>query len=163
MSSSTDDPRSIMESTLFTFLSHQAFKRNDDPSLPVSMVSPECLWYVKPETFITNYPFVGGVKTTAEQKEHMGREMVIMEESRSKILDSAIDTVARKGTARVEHWMKYTGSEPSSMEICWFVNFTDDGKKVSQVVKFIDTAEGAKVIEEMSKGGYKMEEESSQV
>ncbi|KAI0884962.1 uncharacterized protein GGS22DRAFT_200062 [Annulohypoxylon maeteangense] len=161
MSSPTDDLRSIMESTLLTFLGHQALNRNVDPSVPASMTTSECLWYIKPDSFMTKYPFVDGVKTSAEQKEHMGQEIKIMEESRNKILDSTIDAVARKGSAHVEHWTKFDGSKPSIMEICWFVNFTDDGKKISKVVKFIDTAEGSKTIEDMARGGYKLEEEAA--
>ncbi|KAI1457869.1 hypothetical protein F4805DRAFT_457313 [Annulohypoxylon moriforme] len=161
MSSSQDDLHSIMESTLLTFLEHQALNRNTDPSLPVSLTTPECLWRIKPDSFITKHPFVDSVKTTAEQKEHMAREIQAMEESRNKILDTTIDTVARKGSAHVEHWVKYAGSEPAVMEICWFVHFTQDGRKVQEVIKFIDTAEGAKTIEEMAKGGYKIQEEAA--
>ncbi|KAI1214491.1 uncharacterized protein F4807DRAFT_130018 [Annulohypoxylon truncatum] len=161
MSSSTDDPRSVMESTLLTFLGHQAINRDVDPEVPVSLTTPECLWYIKPDSFIAKYPFVDSVKTSAEQKEHMGQESKIIEESRNKILACTIDAVKRKGSAHVEHWTKFVGGEPSIMEICWFVDFTDDGKKISKVVKFIDTAEGAKTIDEMARGGYKLEEEAA--
>ncbi|KAI1445739.1 hypothetical protein F5Y02DRAFT_385192 [Annulohypoxylon stygium] len=157
MSSSKNDLRSVMESTMLTFFKHQELNHNIDPSLPVSLVTPDCLWYNKPDSFTAKYPFVDSVKTTAQQKEHFEQEIKVLEESRGNILVSTVDAVARKGSAHIQYSTKFVGSEPSTMDICWFVDFTDDGKKILKVVKFIDTAAGAKVIEQMAKGGYKLE------
>ncbi|OTA55206.1 hypothetical protein K449DRAFT_388215 [Hypoxylon sp. EC38] len=158
---STDDLRSTMESTLLALLETQAISpSNRDASRIVALMTPECKWFIKPDSFIAKYPFIKSPRTVADEETHLAREIAALEESRVKVIDSVVDAATRKASARVEHWTKYTGSEPSTMEICWYLDFTDDGKKVLRVVEFIDTAVSSKVLEDMAKAGYKMKEEA---
>ncbi|KAI0837449.1 hypothetical protein F5Y06DRAFT_297778 [Hypoxylon sp. FL0890] len=159
--SSTDDLRSTMESTLLALLETQAISpSNRDASRIVALLTPECNWFVKPESFIAKYPFIKSPRTVADEETHLAREIAVLEESRVKVLDRVVDAVARKASVRVEHWTKYVGNEPSTMEICWYLDFTDDGKRISRVIEFIDTSVSSKVLKDMAKAGYKMKEEA---
>ncbi|KAI1090089.1 hypothetical protein F5B19DRAFT_335856 [Rostrohypoxylon terebratum] len=100
---------------MLTFFKHQSINHNIDPSLPVSLVTPEYLWYNKPDSLVAKYPFVDSVKTIAQQKEHVAQGIKTKEESRGKILVSTIDAVARKGGAHIEHPTKFVGSELSTI------------------------------------------------
>lgn len=133
---------------------------NRDASRIVALMTPECEWFIKPDSFIAKYPFIKSPRTVADEEAYLAREIAVLEESRVKILDSVVDAATRKASARVELWTKYARSEPSTMEICWYLDFTDDGKKVSRVVEFIDTAVSSNVLEDMAKAGYKMKEEA---
>ncbi|XXG97314.1 hypothetical protein Hte_003610 [Hypoxylon texense] len=98
------------------------------------------------------------VETNAEYEAHMASEIAIMEEGRLKILDKVADPFRRKASARVEHWTKLDGSELATiLEIGWFVDFTDDGRKISRIIEFIDTSVASKTIGELAEGGYNME------
>ncbi|KAI1136824.1 hypothetical protein F5Y05DRAFT_105097 [Hypoxylon sp. FL0543] len=159
--SSTDDLRSTIESTLLALLKTQAISSsNRDASRIAALLTPDCKWFIKPESFISRYPFIKSPRTVADEEEHLAREISVLDESRVNILDSVVDAAARKASARTELWTKYAGNEPSTMEICWYFDFTDDGKKVSRVVEFIDTSASSKVLEDMAKAGYKMDEEA---
>ncbi|KAI1650980.1 uncharacterized protein F4817DRAFT_215347 [Daldinia loculata] len=153
MASSTDELRAVMESTLTRFLENSTLAvRNKDASLFSALLSPECLRYLKPVTFIKAYPFIKAEETNAEYEARMVPEIAAMEESRVKIIEIVIDPIKRQGSAHVEHWTKVVGREPIALEICWYVDFTEDGKKISRIVEFIDTAASAKIIEAILNG-----------
>ncbi|KAI4870537.1 hypothetical protein F4820DRAFT_402543 [Hypoxylon rubiginosum] len=160
MASSADDLRSIMESTLVEFFdSYPRSVRNKDPSLLSATLTEECARSLKPDSFLAKHPYVKAVETNAEYEAHMAPEISIMEEVRFKILDRVVDPLKRKASSRVEHWTKLAGrKQPTILEICWFVDFTEDGRRISRIVEFIDTSVASKIIEELAEGGYNMEE-----
>ncbi|KAI1780879.1 hypothetical protein F4818DRAFT_397126 [Hypoxylon cercidicola] len=159
MASSADDLRPMMESTLVEFFNcYPRSVRNKDPSLLSTTLTEECARYLKPDSFLAKHPFVKAVETNAEYEAHMAPEIMMMEEVRFKILDSVVDPLKRKASARVEHWTKLAGRKPTILEMCWFVDFTEDGRKISRIIEFIDTSIASKMIEELAEGGYNMEE-----
>ncbi|KAG4222789.1 hypothetical protein PC116_g28738 [Phytophthora cactorum] len=149
---STDELRAVMESTLTRFLENSTLAvKNKDTSLFSALLSPDCLRYLKPTTFVKSYPFIKAVETNAEYEARMVPEIAAMEEAKVKIIEIVIDPIKRHGSAHVEHWTKITGREPIALEICWYVDFTEDGKKISRIVEFIDTAASSKIIESILK------------
>ncbi|KAI1411247.1 hypothetical protein F5Y13DRAFT_64567 [Hypoxylon sp. FL1857] len=158
--SSTDNLRSTMESTLLALLDTQSISAtNKDASRIVALMTPDCKWFIKPDSFIAKYPFIKSPRTVADEEAHLAREISVLDESRIKVLDSVVDAATRKASVHVELWAKYAGSEPSTMEMCWYFDFTDDGKKVSRVIEFIDTSASEKMLEDMAKAGFDMKEE----
>ncbi|KAI2638021.1 hypothetical protein GGS26DRAFT_438160 [Hypomontagnella submonticulosa] len=152
MSNSMGDLRATIESTLAAFFeSYTLAARHKDASLISTTLSTDCKRYLKPSSFTAAYPFVKAVETNAEYEARMRPEIATLEEARFKILESVIDPAKRKASASTECWLKMAGTDPTTMEICWYLDFTDDGKKISRVVEFIDTATSAKVIEYIMK------------
>ncbi|KAI1767103.1 hypothetical protein GGR53DRAFT_483974 [Hypoxylon sp. FL1150] len=160
MASSAENLRSTMESTLVEYLDcFPRSVRDKNPSLLSTTLTEKCARYLKPGSFTAKFPFVRAVENNAEYEAHMAPEIAIMEEVRFKILDSVVDPLNQKASARVEHWTKLASREkPTVLEICWFLDFTEDGKKISRIVEFIDTSVASKIIEELAEGGYNMEE-----
>ncbi|OTB02043.1 hypothetical protein M426DRAFT_25056 [Hypoxylon sp. CI-4A] len=162
MSSSTEELRIAMETTLTTFLeNYHIAVRDKNASLLSAVLSPDCTRHLKPSSFVDAYPFIKGAETNAEYKARMTPEIALMEETRAKILESAVDPANRTASARAEHWTKIANREPTTLEICWFLDFTDDGTKISRVVEFIDTAVATRMIEDMLKQGYRKDENST--
>lgn len=156
MASSNENLHATMESTFKAFLEcYPQSVRAKDPSLLLTMLAPECVRYLKPESFLAKHPFVKASETNAEYEAHMAPEIVLMEEARGKILDIVVDPAKRKLSARVEHWIKLIGKDqPSTLEICWFVDLTEDGKKISRIVEFIDTYVATKMAEDLAGKGF---------
>ncbi|KAI1389011.1 uncharacterized protein F4822DRAFT_266104 [Hypoxylon trugodes] len=158
MASSADEIRATIEASFTAFLKRQNVSPGQEKQPPwSSYILPDTLWYVKPDSFIAEHPFFKGVKTIAEHEEHVAQEAGVIEESRHKILHSVYDSSARRASAIVEHWTKLFGKEPSAIEVCWYVDFTENGKMISRVTQFIDTALGAKMVKGLAEGGYDMD------
>ncbi|KAI0384954.1 hypothetical protein F5Y04DRAFT_202130 [Hypomontagnella monticulosa] len=147
-----DDLHATIESTVAAFFEGYALAARDkNASLISTTLSADCKRYLKPSSFTAAYPFIKAVETNAEYEARMGPEIATMEETRFKVLESVIDPAKRKASASTEYWLKIAGSAPTTMEICWYFDFTDDGKKISRIVEFIDTATSVKVIEDIIK------------
>ncbi|OTB01030.1 hypothetical protein M426DRAFT_323812 [Hypoxylon sp. CI-4A] len=164
MASSTDNIRSTIESTVFEFLNGQTITPTQkDTSRLLATLLPECEWHLAPSSFTARHPFLKAVRSVAEQEAHFKREIGIMEEAGYKVLDSIlIDTTAKRASFRVELWAKINNRERSTVEVCWFLDFTDDGKKIKRATEFVDTFVSSKMIDEMASGGYNMEKEGGE-
>ncbi|KAI1472588.1 uncharacterized protein F4812DRAFT_18365 [Daldinia caldariorum] len=149
---STDELRAVMESTLTKFFENSTLAvKNKDTSLYSALLSPDCRRYMRPASFVKSYPFIKAVETNAEYEARMAPEIAATDESRVKIIEMVIDPIKRHGSAHVQHWSKIKGREPIAMEMCWYVDFTEDGKKISRIVEFLDTAASSKLIDSILK------------
>ncbi|KAI8962614.1 hypothetical protein F5Y11DRAFT_182223 [Daldinia sp. FL1419] len=154
MASSIEDLRAVMESTLTKYFENSTLAaQTKDVSLISAVLTPDCLRYLKPAAYAESYPSIKAVETNVEYEARMALEFAVLEESTASILEIVIDPVKRKGSAHVEHTAKVIGRDPVVLEICWYVDFTEDGKNISRMVKFIDTAAGSKVMESILKQG----------
>ena len=162
MAPSTEELRTAMETTLKTFLeNYHVAVRDKNISILSDVLSPDCKRYLKPSGFVEAHSFMKAVETNAEYEARMMPEFGTMEETRVKILESVIDPVNRKASARAEHWTKIVNNEPTTLEVCWWLDFTDDGTKVSRVVEFIDTAVATQMIADMMKQGDRKDEHTA--
>ncbi|KAI2619477.1 hypothetical protein GGS26DRAFT_572344 [Hypomontagnella submonticulosa] len=107
---------------------------------------------LKPGSFVDAYPFIKAMETDAEYEACTTPEIAMTASQDSRIRYRPAN---RKASARTEHWTKIADCEPTSLEICWFVDFTDNGTKISRVVEFIDMAVATRMIEDMMKKGHR--------
>ncbi|KAI6087148.1 hypothetical protein F4821DRAFT_237145 [Hypoxylon rubiginosum] len=157
MASSVSELRAAMEATLTAFLeNHSVAVRTKDASVLSALLSPECTRHLHPAPYVTAYPFIKAVETNAEYEARMASELGVMEEAHLEILNIVVDPARRKASAHTEFRVKVAGREdPISSEFCWYLDFTEDGTKISRVVEFIDSATSALMIEEMMKEMHK--------
>ncbi|KAI1809981.1 hypothetical protein GGS20DRAFT_569488 [Poronia punctata] len=148
--------RATIQSTITQFLNGPSEAlRAGDPSLMLTMVTPECSHNLRPLRFFTAYPFLKTTKTNADQEEMMASVLPTMESTQNEVRDVVIDVANRRASVLSEHTTKIVGAEKSStLEIAWFLDFTEDGKMIGKVVEFIDTATAAERIENMKKQGF---------
>ncbi|KAI1378048.1 hypothetical protein F4677DRAFT_414296 [Hypoxylon crocopeplum] len=163
MESSTNDLRTTMENTVKEFLSSPAAAvRAKESSLLSTTLSTDCTRQLKPASFVNTYPFIKAVETNTEHDARMAPALMTMEESRVEIQEIVIDHVRRKASVHAEHWTKIVGCEPNALEICWYMSLTEDGKKISRVVEFIDTAAATRRLQDMMKQGFKIDKDATQ-
>ncbi|KAI1157337.1 hypothetical protein F5B18DRAFT_666040 [Nemania serpens] len=159
MVSSAEDLRATIESTAIQFLNSpaQALAAND-PSPFLATLTAECVHHLRPISFITANPFLKAVKSNEEQKAQMGSALATMEYTRVELKELVIDATNRKASVLAEHCTKIVGVEANILEIAWFLDFTEDGKQISRVTEFIDTATAARRIKDMKTRGFMNDE-----
>ncbi|KAJ8120047.1 hypothetical protein ONZ43_g3143 [Nemania bipapillata] len=158
-SSLAEDLRATIESTATQFLKSTARAlAAKDPSLFFAVLTPECAHHLRPLAFITANPFLKAVKSNEEQAAQMASALATMEHTRVGIKELVIDPITRKASVLAEHHTKVVGAETNVLEVTWFLDFTEDGKRISRVTEFIDTATAAKRIADMKKRGFMKDE-----
>ncbi|KAI1105756.1 hypothetical protein F4804DRAFT_303433 [Jackrogersella minutella] len=158
MAPSTAELYAVMEATLMEFLENYLIAvRTKDVSSLSATLTPECTRHLKPANFVTAYPFIKAVETNADYEARMAPELALMEDTHHKVLNYVVDPVRRTASAYSEHWTKLANQEPTSIEICWYVDFTEDGSKISRIVEFIDTAAATRMVEELMNKGLKID------
>ncbi|KAI2627377.1 hypothetical protein GGS26DRAFT_561568 [Hypomontagnella submonticulosa] len=161
MEASLDDIRAAMESTISEFLEGSGMAiASKDASLLSTALTPDCSRHLRPNDFVARYPFVKAVESNTEHDARMVSAIKTMEETRVNIIETIIDPARRKASIYSEHWTKIVGCEANALEICWFLDFTEDGKKISRVIEFIDTASATRRIEAMTKQGFETSQDA---
>ncbi|KAI1747158.1 hypothetical protein F4782DRAFT_535683 [Xylaria castorea] len=159
MASSTEDLRATIESTVTLFLtSPTRALAAKDPSLFLETVTAACAHHLRPLAFVTANPSLKAVKSNEEHKALMVSALPTMEDTQVEIKELVIDTVKRKASVLAEHRTKIVGVEANVLEVAWFLDFTEDGKRISRVTEFIDTATAARRILDMKKRGFMNDE-----
>ncbi|KAI8949236.1 hypothetical protein F4801DRAFT_553902 [Xylaria longipes] len=159
MALSTEDLRATIELTVRQFLNSpaQALAARD-PSPFLVTLTADCAHHLRPLAFITANPSLKGVKSNEEQKALMESALPTMEDTRVEIKELVIDPGKRKASVLAEHCTKIIGVEANIMEVTWFLDLTEDGKQISRVVEFIDTATAERRIVDMKKQGFMNDE-----
>ncbi|TRX93637.1 hypothetical protein FHL15_005609 [Xylaria flabelliformis] len=155
MASLTEGLRSTIESIATQFLTGPSRAvEAKDPSLCLAVVTAECPHHLRPLAFATANPLLKAVKSNEEHKALMESALSTMEETRAEIKELVIDTVKRKASVLAEHCTKIIGVEANILEVTWFLDFTENGKQVSRVTVFIDTATATRRVADMKKRGF---------
>ncbi|KAI1355961.1 hypothetical protein F5Y01DRAFT_310146 [Xylaria sp. FL0043] len=160
MASFVEDLRATMESTVTQFLNcpAQALAARD-PSLFLATLTEDCTRNLRPLAFVTANPALKAVRSNEEHKALMESALHTMEDTRVEIKDLVIDPVQRKASVLAEHCTKIVGVEANLLEVAWFLDFTEDGKRISRVTEFIDTATAAGRVADMKRQGFMNHEE----
>ncbi|KAI1117641.1 hypothetical protein F5Y14DRAFT_319355 [Nemania sp. NC0429] len=155
MATSAENLRAAIESTAIQFLNSpaQALAAKDS-SVFLATLTADCAHHLRPLSFIAANPFLKAVKSNDEQKAMMESALATMESTRAELKELVIDTTNRKASVLAEHYTKIVGVEANILEVTWFLDFTEDGKRVSRVTEFIDTATAAKRIRDMQSRGF---------
>ncbi|KAI5925348.1 hypothetical protein F4810DRAFT_708734 [Camillea tinctor] len=120
-----DDFRATLERTANAFLKNNTLAvKQKDVSLFSAILSEDCIRIYRPLSFIQKtYP--------------------------KESLEPVIDTTQRRATIWTEQTITTLDESKSTVELIWDLDFTEDGKRVSQILEFVDTAESIKVLEQM--------------
>jgi hypothetical protein len=156
MASSTEDLRATIESTVTKFLNGpaQALAANDASAF-LAALTADCEHHLRPLAFVAANPQFKAVKSNEEQKALLQAVLATTEEFKQvDIRELAIDLEKRKASVLAEHHTKIIGAEANTLEVTWFLDFTEDGKRISRVSEFIDTATAEKRIANMKKQGF---------
>jgi hypothetical protein len=152
------DLRATLQSTIDTFLDNNTRAvRQQDPSLLSAALTADCLHLLRPRSFVHRYPqFIKPQLTNAEYEAQKAVEFRTMKDVHQKVTRTVIDTDARAAVVWVEMSIS-TAAEVGGdgqgvvvvVEVLWDLSFTEDGKKVRQVLEFVDTYESSKMLEGM--------------
>ncbi|KAI0545343.1 hypothetical protein F4679DRAFT_588648 [Xylaria curta] len=163
MASSIEELRVTMESTVTHFLDSPAQAlAAQDSSLYLATLTEECTHYLRPLQSVASNPLLKAVKSNEEYKALMESALPTIEDTRVEIKEFVIDPLKQKASVLAEHCTKIVSVEANIMEITWFLDFTEDGNRISRVVEFIDTAIATKRIVNMKKHGFSKDEGSGQ-
>ncbi|TGJ80816.1 hypothetical protein E0Z10_g7960 [Xylaria hypoxylon] len=156
MASSTEDLRATIESTVTQFLSGPARAlAANDASVYLAALTEDCEHHLRPLAFVAANPPLKSVKSNEEQKAQLEAAFVTTEEFKHvNIRELVIDLEKRKASVLAEHHTKIIGAEANTLEITWFFDFTEDGKRISRVSEFIDTATAEKRLADMKRQGF---------
>ncbi|KAJ2975938.1 hypothetical protein NUW58_g8217 [Xylaria curta] len=155
MASSTTDLRATIEATVTQFLNgpEEALAAND-ASVSLATLTADCEHHLRPAAFITTNPFLKAVKSNEEQMALLETVLATTEEFRwVGIRELVIDLEKQKASVLAEHHTKVMGAEANTLEVTWFLDLTEDGKRISRVSEFIDTATADRRIADMRKQG----------
>ncbi|KAI1198867.1 hypothetical protein F5X97DRAFT_322921 [Nemania serpens] len=160
MASSEEDLRATIETTVTQFLNSpaQALAAAKDTSLFFARLTAECVHQLRPSSFVTANPFLKAEKSNEEQKAQLESALATMEYTRVEVKELVVDTTNRKASVLAEHCTKIIGVDANILEISWFFHLTEDGKRISRVTEFIDTATAARRIKDMKSRGFMKDE-----
>ncbi|TDZ33884.1 hypothetical protein C8035_v000596 [Colletotrichum spinosum] len=135
-----------IEATLREFLlGYQTAKEHNDPSFISRALAPECIRYIAPVSFLTAMgaptDFTFDVKSYQAQ---FAKELPVQGVNKTEINDIIIDAVGRKASASTVFHGKYSSSEKLKLEFAWFLDFNEDGTKVTRILEWLDTTEALK-------------------
>ncbi|KAI0110943.1 hypothetical protein GGR51DRAFT_510584 [Nemania sp. FL0031] len=155
MAPSVGDLHTAIERTVVQFLNGPAQAvAAKDPLLFHATLTADCAHYLRPLAFVAANPSFKAVKSNEEHKALMEPALSTMENTRVEIKELVIDPVKRKASVLAEHCTKIVGVEENVLEVTWFLDFTEDGKRISRVTEFIDTATAARRVADMKKEGF---------
>ncbi|KAI1076450.1 hypothetical protein F5B20DRAFT_325894 [Whalleya microplaca] len=151
-----DDFRAVLQGTIDAFIENNTLGvKTKDTSLFSAILSEDCIRLYRPLSFIQRYPqFFKAQITNADYEAQMRFELQTMQDVAQKVTRTVIDTAERRATIWTEQTV-FTGDQAQkTVEVVFDLSFTEDGRKVSQILEFVDTYESTKVLEHMlSKAG----------
>jgi hypothetical protein len=106
----------------------------------------KCLRQVRPESLLRSMgvPIDAGL-SNEQYESHVKADLFVLEDLKTEILNISIDAEKRTAGVRSLQKTKIKGlGWRADLEFCWFLEFTEDGTKIINVVQFLDTAEMGK-------------------
>lgn len=162
--------RAVMQETITAFVENNtAAVKKKDVSLLSSVLSDDCVRMYRPLSFVNKYPqFFKAQLTNAEFEEQMKMELQTMSDTEQNVTRTVIDAQQRVANVWIEIILQMVDGSSSSVEVIlglhpnlrWSkangfykvifdLEFTQDGKQISQIIEFVDTFESAKVLEQL--------------
>ena len=136
---------STIEATVKSFVSsYTDAVELRDGSILSRALTPDCRRELVPGSMFRSLkiPFDPKMDNDAYEK-HVSKELVVLEYSKTEILDCSIDTVGVKAAARSVHTLKLKEGDAYVVEFCWFLHFTGDGSKIKKITQFVDATGGS--------------------
>ncbi|KAI1494406.1 hypothetical protein F5X96DRAFT_617785 [Biscogniauxia mediterranea] len=146
-----DDFRAVLQQTTNAFLENNTLAvKNKDVSLFSAILTEDCIRMYRPLSFIQRYPqFFKPQITNADYEAQMQVELQTMKDVSQKVTRTVIDTAQRRATIWTEQTITTPDQSKSTVEVIWDLDFTEDGKRVRQILEFVDTFESTKMLEQM--------------
>ncbi|KAI7779383.1 hypothetical protein LA080_000862 [Diaporthe eres] len=143
--------RAVMQETITAFVENNtAAVKKKDVSLLSSVLSDNCVKMYRPLSFVNRYPqFFKAQVTNAEYEAQMKMELHTMVDVAQNVTRTVIDAHQREANVWIEKTVHTVDGSSSSVEVIYDLEFTQDGKEVSQYIEFVDTFESVKVLEQM--------------
>lgn len=162
--------RAVIQETITAFVENNtAAVKKKDVSLLSSVLSEDCVKMYRPLSFVNKYPqFFKSKVTNAEYEAQMKMELHTMVDVAQNVTRTVIDAHQRVANVWIEKTVHTVDGSTSSVEVIfrphWIVKssdanrleqviydleFTRDGKMISQYIEFVDTYESIKVLEQM--------------
>ncbi|KAI0154984.1 hypothetical protein GGR57DRAFT_502172 [Xylariaceae sp. FL1272] len=99
------------------------------------------------------YTFLKSEETNEEHEARMRQEVTLIIDTSLVVRACTIDSPRQQASIWVEqHVTEKTdcGSKDSDMDLIWFLQFTPDGTKISQIIEFVDSLSAAEIIDSMT-------------
>ncbi|KAK2607577.1 hypothetical protein N8I77_006240 [Diaporthe amygdali] len=146
-----DELRAIRQETITTFVQNNtAAVKTKDVSLLSSVLSDDCVKMYRPLSFVNKYPqFFKAQITNAEYEAQMKMELQTISDVVQNVTRTVIDAHQRVANVWIEMIVHTIDGLKSFVEVIYDLEFTQDGKQISQYIEFVDTYESAKVLEQM--------------
>ncbi|KAI1332651.1 hypothetical protein F5Y16DRAFT_121992 [Xylariaceae sp. FL0255] len=144
------DLRSVMQATIDRFVENntQAVKQKEEKLLSAALAS-NCIRMYRPLSFSQRYPqFFKPQISNAEYEAQMRHELQTMQDVSQSVTRTVIDTVGLKASIGIEKTV-FTTDAKTIVEVILDLDFTEDGKQITQVMEFVDTYQSTKVLEEI--------------
>lgn len=159
-----------MQETITAFVENNtAAVKKKDVSLLSSVLSDDCVKMYRPLSFVNRYPqFFKAQVTNAEYEAQMKMELHTMIDVAQNVTRTVIDAHQRVANVWIEKTVHTVDGSSSSVEVkswrhstlkpseadclckvIYDLEFTQDGKQISQYIEFVDTFESVKVLEQM--------------
>ncbi|KAI1078634.1 hypothetical protein F5B20DRAFT_546771 [Whalleya microplaca] len=138
--------RETIEATTREFLmTYQDGAAHKDPSIISRNLSPDCSRQIAPASFMKSVGAPPDLQFSNDAYQSLfEKDLEASAVLKSDILNLTIDAHARKAAARTVYHGKFTDGEEMSMEFAWFLDFNDDGTKVTHIVEVVDPPESLK-------------------
>ncbi|KAI1499877.1 hypothetical protein F5X99DRAFT_388506 [Biscogniauxia marginata] len=146
-----DDFRAVLQETANAFVENNTLAvKQKDTSIFSAILAEDCIRIYRPLSFIQRYPqFFKPHITNADYEAQMNIELQTMKDLSQKVTRTVIDTAQRRATIWTEQTITTPDQSKSSVEVIWDLDFTEDGKRVKQILEFVDTFESTKMLEQM--------------
>ncbi|KAL1870731.1 hypothetical protein Daus18300_005051 [Diaporthe australafricana] len=149
-----DELRAVMQETITTFVENNtAAVKQKDVSLLSSVLTDNCLKLYRPLSFVNKYPqFFKAPITNAEYEAQTQMKLQTYADVVQNVSRTVIDAHQRVANVWIEKIVHMVDGSTSSVEVIYDLEFTQDGKQISQYTEFVDTYESIKVLEGMLSG-----------
>jgi len=144
----TPSMRSTIEATVADFMkSYEDAVSASDASILSRTLAADCTRQLAPAALLRNLGMPVDMSMGNEAYEqHMAGELHLLESVGIETLDLSVDAERRRAGARSANDLKLAGKGVFRLEFCWFLDFSDDGRKITKVVQFVDSAEAPKFL-----------------
>lgn len=145
------DLRSVIQGIVIAFVGNNTLAvKTKDVSLFSSNLADDCVKMYRPLSFVNRYPqFFKSQITNEEYEAQMEMEMQTMVDVEQDVTRTVIDAPQRVANVWIKKTVHTTNGSTSSVEVIYDLEFTEDGKQISQYIEFVDTYESAKVLDQM--------------
>lgn len=126
--------------TVQAFFDSYPIARETDPSALSSTLTPDCLRYLRPFTFLdtVGLPRDFAYNNTAYEAT-MTAELSVTASNGWTVYETVVDAQRLKASALATYHVSLCGTDPIDLELSFYWDFTEDGKQIKKVVEFLDT------------------------